>query len=204
MSYPAFIDDIRRSRGLMTINQIQILLEQGNIIYDPFSVLISNSTKIGTGNIIYPCVSLLCHEQANLVIGNDNTFHSNTLIEATSGPVIIGTFNQFGEGGFTAKTNRPGAKITIGDNGRYLNGASVFGTTRLASGSQILGAVTVDSCVLEEGASFQEPDAQRRAGLLKGFGIARNMTVPMGHVIFGEGTFSANELKPQSFYHPKS
>jgi len=203
MDYPAFIDDIRRSRGLMTIESIGLLVERGNVIFDPFSVLISKSVSIGTGNIVFPCVSLLCGTR-ELLIGDDNMFHSNSHIEAVSGPIRIGSSNQFGEGGFTAKTNRADASITIGDHGRYLGGASVFGKTLLGSGSQILGAIAADSCRLEAGQAYQDPDSDRRAGLLKGFGSARNLTVPKGQVISGNGLFAISDLKPQSFFHPKA
>lgn len=203
MTFPSFMDDIRRARGLMTIGDIQDLVQRGNVIFDPFSVLISAKARIGTGNIIFPCVFLLCSEDGDLSIGGNNTFFSNSFVEAVSGPVVIGSGNQFGEGGFTAKTNRPGASITVGDNGRYLNGAAVFGETVLGTGSQILGAVTVDSCHLQAGQSWKDPDPELRAGLLKGSGSARNLTVPAGQVIAANGSFPPDGLKPQALFHPK-
>ncbi len=203
MTFPTFMDDVRRSRGLMTIGDIRYLVQRGNVIFDPFSILISATVKIGTGNTIFPCVSLFCNDLGELSIGDDNTFFSNSLVEAVSGPIIIGSSNQFGEGGFTAKTNRPAAGIVIGDNGRYLGGAAVFGEATLGTGSQILGAIIVDSCHLEAGHSYKDTDPDLRAGLLKGAGTARNLTVPVGQVILGNGTFSPAEIKPQSFFHPK-
>lgn len=136
MTFPIFVDDIRRSRGLMTIGGIQGLVERGNVIFDPFSVLIAATTKIGTGNVIFPCVSLFCGDQGELSIGDNNTFFSNSLVDSVDGAIIIGSRNQFGEGGFTARTDRSGTRIVIGDNGRYLNGAAVFGTTTLGAGSR--------------------------------------------------------------------
>jgi carbonic anhydrase/acetyltransferase-like protein (isoleucine patch superfamily) len=203
MKFPTFMDDIRRSRALMTIGEIQELVDRGNVIFDPFSVLIAAKAKIGTGNIILPCVSLFCSDQGEISIGDNNTFFSNSLVEATSGPIIIGSSNQFGEGGFTAKTNRPAARIFIGDGGRYLNGAAVFGEAILGAGSQIIGAITVDSCHLEAGQSYEGANPDLRAGLLKGTGVARNLTVPTGQVILGNGLFSAGDLKPQSSFHPR-
>ena len=203
MAFPTFIDDIRRSRGMMTIGDIQELVQRGNVIFDPFSTLISARAKIGTGNVIYPSVSVLCGDQGELLIGDNNSFHSNALVEAVLGPILIGSGNQFGEGGFAAKTNRTGTRIVIGDNGRYLSGAAVFGTSILGTGSQILGAITVDSCHLEAGLSYKDANPDLRAGLLKGSGVARNLTVPTGQVILGNGSFSLNDIKPQSFFHPK-
>jgi hypothetical protein len=203
MNYPAYVDDVRRSRGLLTIEELHRLVDRGNIIFDPFSVLIAATATIGAGNVLYPCVSLLCHDRGELRIGDNNVFHSNSLVEAASGPIVIGSSNQFGEGGFTAKTNRAGARLMIGDNGRYLNGAAVFGVASLGSGSQILGAITVDSCTLDGGASYMDPDHDRRAGVLKGSGVASNLKVPTGHVILGNSRFSASDIKPQSFFHPE-
>lgn len=203
MTVPSFVDDMRRSRGFKTIAEIEDVVRRGNLIFDPFSVLISARAKIGTGNTIFPCVSLICDGDGELSIGDNNTFFSNTLLEAVSGPIVIGSSNQFGEGGFTAKTNRAGASIIVGDNGRYLSGAAVFGETILGTGSQILGAITVDSCHLEAGQGYRDADPDQRAGLLKGTGVARNLMVPVGHVILGNGTFLLDDIKPQGFFHPK-
>lgn len=203
MPLPPFIDEVRRAQGLMTMDALAALVARGNIVFDPFSVLIAATARIGSGNVFFPCVSLLCREAGALEIGDNNRFCSQTLIEAVSGPIRIGSANLFGEGGFTAKTNRPGAAITIGDHGRYLNGAAVFGVSCLGSGSQILGPITVDGCTLAPGDSHEHPDPDRRAGLLKGAGTARNLTVPMGQVIAAQGSFGNADLKPQSVFHPK-
>ncbi len=204
MTLPPFIDDVRRAQGLMTMDALAALVDRGNIVFDPFSVLIAAAARIGSGNVFFPCVSLLCRDEGGLEIGDNNRFFSQTLIEAVSGPIRIGSGNQFGEGGFTAKTNRPGAAITIGDHGRYLNGAAVFGVSHLGSGSQILGAITVDGCTLAPGGSHEHPDPDHRAGLLKGAGAARDLMVPMGQVIAAQGIFSSADLKPQSLFHPNT
>ncbi len=201
--HPSQLDDLRRAQNLLTIAEVVGLIDAGNRIYDPYSVLISAKARIGRDNTIYPCVYLLCAEDGELSIGDGNTFHTNTLLEAVIGTVTVGSLNQFGEGGFTAKANRAGASIRIGDRGRYQNGAAVFGETYLGSGSQLLGAITVDSCTLEAGDSFTDPDPDLRAGLLKGTGVARNITVPRGQVILGAGTFLAEKIQPQTDFHPK-
>ncbi|ESW88188.1 AraC family transcriptional regulator [Mesorhizobium sp. LSJC269B00] len=203
MSVSAYLDRVRREQGLFTIEEVVGLSERGNVIYDPYSTLISAGAVIGRGNVFFPGVYLFCTDGGALEIGDANIFHANTLFEASAGAIRVGSRNQFGEGGFTAKANRPGASIVIGDQGRYLNGAAVFGETVLGSGSQLLGAITVDSCRLEPGGSFRESDPDRRAGLLKGAGAARGFTVPAGHVIVGAGAFSASDLQLQSNFHPK-
>jgi hypothetical protein len=201
--YSTQLDDLRRSQNLLTIDEVIRLIDGGNRIYDPFSVLISARARLGSGNTLFPCVFLLCEEAGELSIGDGNIFHANTLVEASLGSIAIGSGNQFGEGGFTAKANRPGARIQIGDKGRYQNGASIYGETELGSGSQLLGAITVESCRLEAGDCFRDPDPDLRAGLLKGSGVARNITVPRGKVIVGAGGFSAEKMLPQSDFHPK-
>jgi len=203
VSVSEYLDEVRRQKELLTIGQLIDLSKRGNIFYDPHSVLISARAVIGRDNIFFPGVYLFCSEGGTLEVGDGNTFHANTLIEATHGAIRIGSRNQFGEGGFTAKANRHAASTAIGDEGRYLNGAAVFGETTLGSGSQLLGQITVDSCILAAGGSFREPDPDRRAGLLKGTGVAQNLTVPIGHVAVGAGSFSAADLQLQSNFHPK-
>jgi hypothetical protein len=167
-------------------------------------VLISRHAQLGRGNVIHPCVTLTCTASAELRIGDRNVFHTGTLLAAETGPVVVGHGNQFGEGGFTAKANSAGAHITLGDGGRYLGGASVFGRSELGSGTQLLGSITVEDCHLAAGATFSDPDPGRRAAVLKGFGAARGLVLETGQVIAGSGTFRQEDVKPQSFFHPKA
>lgn len=197
------MDDVRVAAGLLTIDEV-LALCSSNTIFDPFSVLISRKVEIGAGNILYPVTSLLSDGSAKLTIGNDNTFHSGTVISATSGDIVVANKNQFGEGGFTAKANRVGARILIGSRGRYLGGATVFGTSVLEDGSQILGAITLDDCHLEGGGSFLSGDPDERGGVLKGLGTARNLFIPRGHVIAAQGQFDVAAIKLQSYYHSRT
>lgn len=153
MSVSAYLDEVRRQKGLLTVAELIDLSRRGNLFYDPYSVLISTRAVIDRDNVFFPGVYLFCTDGGALEIQKGNTFHANTLIEASNGCVRIGSHNQFGEGGFTAKANRQGASISIGDEGRYLNGAAVFGETNLGSGSQLLGPITVDNCTLSAAAA---------------------------------------------------
>ncbi|MFP2925199.1 hypothetical protein ACLESO_08275 [Pyxidicoccus sp. 3LG] len=193
----------RLAAGLLTIEEVLELASSGNVVFDPFSVLISRHARIGQGNVFHPCVTITCAATAELRIGDRNVFHTGTLMAAETGPISMGDGNQFGEGGFTAKANSPGARIVIGDGGRYLGGASVFGQTELGSGSQVLGAITVDGCTLAGGAPFSDPEPDRRAAVLKGSGTARRLVLGVGQVIPGSGAFRLEDAKPQSFFHPK-
>jgi NDP-sugar pyrophosphorylase family protein len=178
-------------------------LAEGNIIFDPFSTLISRFAQIGTGNVFHPCVTLIARAEAPLTIGDGNVLHTGTLLAAEAGPIVIGDSNQFGEGGFTAKANRIGAAIAIGSGGRYLGGAAVFGQSELGAGSQILGLITVDNCVLEAGETYASPDPDERGAVLKGSGTARDVKVGRGEVILGAGSFRQQEIRKQSDFHPK-
>ncbi|MBD9623993.1 hypothetical protein IB279_13680 [Ensifer sp. ENS06] len=205
MSLLEHLDHVRSQQGLLLIGETIELSRRGNVIYDPSSVLVSRHAIIGSGNTFFPGVYLFCSEDAGrLSIGDGNVLYPNTLIEASLGNIQIGNNNQFGDGGFTARANRNGASITIGDEGRFMGGATILGATNLGSGSQLLGAITADNCTLEAGGSHREPNPDRRAGLLKGSGLARGLSVPVGHVVVGAGAFVASDLQLQSNFHPKA
>ncbi|MDR3434026.1 MAG: hypothetical protein P4L95_19375 [Rouxiella aceris] len=201
MTLPDIYDRVRIRNGFLTLAQMVQLCENGNDIFDPFSTLISAHAKIGKGNIFYPGVIIIGTSNHAMEIADSNIFHSNTLIESSSGPVYIGSENQFGEGGVTIKANREGSIIKIENKGRYLGGAAVFGSTFLGHGSQILGAITADNCHLEQGDSWREPSPDARGGLLKGHGLAKDLTVGTGLVINGSGNFKDSLIEPQSNYH---
>ncbi|WP_269581253.1 AraC family transcriptional regulator [Roseibium sp. Sym1] len=197
------IDAARLACGFLTVEAMMEVLD-GNHVLDPFSTLVSAGVAFGKGNILYPGVTLKTSGSANLTFADNNTLHAGCLFEASLGDILVGSGNCFGEGGFTAKANRAGARIRIGNSGRYLNNPGVFGETTLGDGCQLLGGITVDSCTLEGGGSYEEPDPDLRGGLLKGRGLARNLTVPKGKVIAGEGGFVQADLLPQSHFHPKT
>ncbi|HMK78387.1 MAG TPA: AraC family transcriptional regulator [Xanthobacteraceae bacterium] len=197
----AKLDRIRSAAGYLTIAETLALADNGNVVLDPFSLLIGRGIHIGKNNVFFPNVSLSCEHAGSVTIGDGNTFFPGVSLLATHGPIVIGNGNQFGEGGFTAKANRSGAFIEIGDRGRYLGGAAVYGATELGSGSQILGAISADNCTLGPGAPHTDPNPDERGAVMKGAGTARDLTVARGMTLAGNGTFSAADAKPQSFYH---
>lgn len=197
------INKARLAAGFLTVVETMALMDNGNLLLDPFSILISKGVRLGADNVLYPGVTVKASGEARIMIENGNTFHAGTLIAASHGQVAIGSRNQFGEGGFTANANQPGADIHIGNDCRFLNNPSVFGRSRLEDGCQILGNITVVSCTLKAGGSHTEPDPAVRAGLLKGFGTARDLTVEQGHVIDGSGSFSQEMSVSQTTFHPK-
>ncbi len=197
------INNQRKSKGFYCTSELLKLCEMGNTILDPFSTLISESVDIGVGNIFYPCTTLEVRHSGLISIGNDNIFYSQSFLFAENGKITIGSNNQFGDGGFSIKANFKNSEIIIGDNGRYLNGVQLLGKTNLGSGSQVIGNITAQDCNLSSGESFLYPDFNLRGGVLKGFGLARNITVNQGKVLNGEGNFNQSDMKDQSFYHKK-
>jgi hypothetical protein len=199
----AVIDRSRTAAGYLTVAETAALAAGGNIVPDPFSVLVGRFVTLGSGNLLYPGVILEGRAAAPLVIGDRNRFFPSTLVMAETGPIEIGDDNQFGEGGFTARANRPGASLHVGHGGRYQGGVTVLGRTRLGSGSQVLGQITVDSCALGEGQPHADPDPDRRGAVLKGRGLARNLRLAAGEVIAGERIFRQQDLQRQTDFHPK-
>ncbi len=192
----------RERLGFLDISQTIALNQEGNIVLDPFSTLISRGVRLGSGNVIYPSAILECDAPGILTIGDNNIFRSGTEIAALGGVISIGNGNQFGEGGFFAKANREGARIEIGNSGRYLSGATVVGKTVLGSGSQILGSITADNCELEAGEPYSHPDPDLRAAVLKGQGLARQIKLARGEVIQGNGRFAREDILRQTHFHP--
>lgn len=176
---------------------------QRNAVLTADSFFVSDTVTIGQNNKFYPNVVIECQEGATVTIGDNNIFYPGTFIFASAGEITIGSGNEFGPAGCTIKANTPTAKITIGDRGRYCDGANVMGETDLGGGSQILGTITVQNCQLAAGGSFQDPDPDKRAAVLKGFGLARGLTLKAGQVINGSGNFADAPVELQRAYHPK-
>ncbi|WP_085899475.1 hypothetical protein [Kiloniella majae] len=200
----AKIDAQRKDNGFRTLGETMELTTCGNTILDPFSTLISVHAKIGRGNIFYPGIVIRADNAETIMLGNGNTFHAQTYLEANGGTIIIGSNNQFGpEGGVTIKANNPDSAIHIGDHGRYLGGVTILGNSTLGNGAQILGSITFESSSLEAGGSFTEQDPDLRAAVAKGQGLIRNQSIQQGHVaVIGEASHLINIL-PQSHFHLK-
>jgi hypothetical protein len=197
----AKIDAHRRQCGFMSVGQL-LNMAGSNTILDPFSTLISAGVAIGQNNIIYPNVIIECRNAGTITLGSSNVFYPGTLLLADQGKISVGSGNEFGDGGVRIKANMPDALISIGDDGRYMNGAEIMGKCNLGSGTQILGAITVQNCDLGAGGSYRNSNPDLRGGLLKGFGLARNLEVNQGEVINGKGSFDQTNIERQAGYHP--
>jgi hypothetical protein len=203
---PVLIDMLnqqRISRGFYSLAELLELHMPANIIFDPFSTLISRTLELGSGNIFYPNVIIETQADGRITIGHQNTFFPNTLLRASSGHICIGSGNIFGEGGVSLVTSSPEAQLLIGDTGRYCLGAQISGSNHLGHGAQVLGAILVQGCELGDGASYTHSDPDQRGGVLKGAGLARNLRVGQGEVINGRFNFTQAAVERQRVYHPK-
>jgi hypothetical protein len=193
----------RQAAGLLTPLELIALGDRGVRVFDPFSTLVSQGVVLGDGCILYPNTQLLSEEGRSLTVGPDNIFYPGCWLRAEAGDISIGSGNQFGEGGFTAVANRSGASLQFGSRGRFQRGAAVYAAAVIGDGCQILGPVAVQDCELAGGGDFRHPEPDERGAVLKGVGTARGLRLRQGEVIAGAGIFRPEDLKNQSFYHPK-
>lgn len=198
------VDRQRSAGGFMTLSVVlDALTSRNNTLLDPFSTLISVGAVIGSNNRLYPNVTIETRNGGSITIGSGNTFHPGCLLLADGGHILIGDDNQFGGGGLQLLASG-GATLDIGSSGRYMNGADISAPCTLGDGSQIIGPISARNCQLGAGGSHQHPDAAQRGGVLKGVGRAHNLTVGMGEVINGSGSFSQSAIESQLAYHPRS
>lgn len=197
----AHIDRLRREHEFLTPSELLALGDRGNIVLDPFSVLVSRKARLGRSNTLEPGVVIAC-SGGEIEIGDDNTFFVGTRIDASAGRIKIGNGNRLGEGGLTLRVSAVDAQLVVGNNGRYQAGATIQGPADLGSGSQILGHILAQGVVLAAGGSFVEPDPDQRGAVLKGFGVVRRISLAQGRVIDGSAAFSAADAVWQSVNHP--
>ena len=180
------IDEYRKQYGFYTVDEIISEVALENVVFDPYSLLISKSVHIGKDNIFYSNIVIKSDHDSLIKIGSHNTFFTNTYFVAENGGVIeVGNENIFSGGPISIKANMNQAQIIFNDEGRYD------------------GNINVYSCKLEAGASYKDPDPDHRAGLIKGLGTAKNLVVPQGKVINGWHEFKQEQLEDQSHYHSK-
>ncbi len=198
------IDEVRRLKGFLTVGETLQLADLGVTVIDPFSTLISRRANLASGVFVWPNVTLEAGPEAAVSIGASTVLHSGVRIAAGAGSIAIGANGDLGqEGGFTFVTSAPSDKIHIGNDARLNGGGSIAGSANLGDGAQVLGPIRIQNCQLGGGGSFREPDPDKRGGVLKGIGIARNIDVPTGMVIQAFGLFSEAPVRWQTYFHTK-
>lgn len=199
-----YISKTRKSHNFLTPLELTSTIGEHNDVLDPYSALIDNQAIVGKNNVFYPNVVIERSGDGRLEIGDDNVFYPGIYVLASMGLVKIGNGNEFGPAGVTILANSQKSAVVIGDGGRYNRGACIMGETTLGDGSQVLGDITVQNCTLAGGGAYNEPDPDKRAAVLKGFGIARNVILQTGQVINGSGDFNDAGVQWQHEYHPKN
>lgn len=199
-----YIDSYRERNHFYKIQELIEILGKENTLIDPFSILISKNILIGKGNIFFPGVALISDDSSSLTIGDNNVFSNGTRIEsANNASIEIGNSNAFNDGTICVKCNIKGGAMIFGDRCRFDGRINIFGNCSFGSGAQIIGTINAYNCILFAGGDFSESDPDKRAGLLKGFGTAKNVTVGVGMVINGLGDFDSKNVEWQSNYHKK-
>ncbi len=196
-------DDARQALGFMTVGETEALGERGIVVPDPNSVLVSARVELASGIVLWPGIVLQL-ANGRLAIGAGTQCYPGTRVVVEGGSVVIGRDCEIGEeGGFTVKADI-GRIIAIADGARLLGGGSLSGSNHVGAGGQILGGIRCRDCHLGDGGDHREPDPGLRGGVLKGFGVARGLNVPRGHVIQGFGDFAEAPLRHQTFFHPEA
>lgn len=195
-------DAARHALGFLSIDDTIALAGRGVMIPSPESVLVSPDIVLGEGVVLWPNVILQRLSGGHLAIGPDTVCAPGTHIFAADGNVALGSGVEIGEeGGFTIRAGR-GATIEVGAGARLLGGGSLTLSNRIGRGGQVLGPIRCQNCRLGDGGTHRDADPDRRGGVLKGSGVARDLDVPQGHVIQAFGLFKDAPLRLQSFFHP--
>lgn len=197
------MDGARKRLGFRSQDETIALAQEGVIVPDPGSVLVSDGVRIDADVILWPNVILQASAGGSIAIGRGTNLFPGTRIVASGGSVRIGAGTEIGEeGGFTLKASA-GETIEIGDGARLLGGGSLTLSNRIGRGSQILGPIRCQNCTLGSGGTYRDPEPDERGGVLKGSGVARGIEVPQGHVIQAFGLFAEAVMRRQSYFHPK-
>lgn len=194
----------RERAGFLSVEAVAALADEGVLVLDPFSTLVSPGVALAAGVTLWPGTIVQATEGGEVTVGSGARLFPGTRIVAIGGRVTVGSETEIGEeGGFTIKADHPGCVIEIGNDARLLGGGSLALGNSIGDGAQVLGPIRMQNCRLQAGGSHRDPDPDQRGGVLKGSGVARGLTVPTGMVIQAFGVFSEAPLRPQSFFHPK-
>ena len=203
MPDPRHLDEHRTALGFLTVSQVDALADRGVRVLDPFSALISAGADLGPDTIVYPNVVLQCGPASTLVVGSSNLLFPGTFLLADNGgQLVIGNDCELGPGGVQVKANRNDACIRLGNGCRLLNGCELTGRNELGDGCQIIGPIQAQSVRLAGGlGGYTWPDPDERGALLKGVGLARDISLARGEVMNGQGSFADAPVERQAGYH---
>ncbi len=196
------MDEARRARGFLDVAGTAALAAHGVTVLEPRTTLVAAAALLEAGVVLWPGSIVEIGAGGSIAVGGGTVLFPGARIVALGGQLRIGRDCEIGEeGGFTVKA-LAGEVIAVGAAARLLGGGSLTGSNELGRGAQVLGPIRIQRCRLGAGGSHAEPDPDRRGGVLKGCGVARDLEVPQGHVIQAFGLFAEAPLRRQSFFHP--
>ena len=197
--------EARRALGFLDATGTAALGRHGIVVIEPRTTLIAAAAELEAGVVLWPGCIVEVGTAGAVAIGGGTVLFPGTRIVARAGRIRIGRNTEIGEeGGFTIKAEAETNLIEIVAHARLLGGGSLTASNRLGDGAQVLGPIRMQRCRLDSGGSYAEPDPDRRGGVLKGAGVARDIVVPQGHVIQAFGLFAEAPLRRQSFFHPRA
>lgn len=198
------MDGARRAKGFLDVAGTAALARRGVTVLEPRTTLVAAAAELEEGVVLWPGSIVEIGAGGSVAVGGGTVLFPGARIAALGGQVRIGRGCEIGEeGGFTVKA-LAGDSIAVGAAARLLGGGSLTGSNGLGDGAQVLGPIRIQRCRLGAGGSHAEPDPDRRGGVLKGCGVARDLDVPQGHVIQAFGLFAEAPLRRQSFFHPRA
>lgn len=206
MSVPfGIIDEHRETVGFRPLADVIQLAHAGVRILDPWSFLVSPGVTLDPDVTVFPNVVLHCDSSSTVRIGPGTLLYPGTIVQAFSASSVrIGSRCEIGPGGAQVKANAPGTTIVIGDEARLLNGCELVGNSVLGDGCQLIGQISAQSVRLAGGKGYRWPEPGERGALLKGAGLAREITLRTGQVMNLQPSFADSQAESQSSYHPKA
>ena len=203
----AILDQLNQHRsagGYLLVEQVVALGADGIVVTDPFAVQISKHVVFKGSCRIRGAVNLLSDTAGALTIGSGVTIEGSCTIEAKNGgTVTVGDGADIGvEGGFHIHANVAESSIVLGPRVRLYGGGAIYGKSVLGQGAQILGRIKVVNCILAGGADSSEPNPDLRGAVLKGMGLAENISLQCGEVVRSFGLFTALQTQRQVEFHP--
>ena len=88
------VDKYRILQNFYTVDEVINIIAKDNIVYDPYSLLISKNVKLGKKNVFYSNVIIKNDSSSVLIINDSNVFSSNVCIVAENGgEVNVGNNN---------------------------------------------------------------------------------------------------------------
>ncbi|WP_172746111.1 hypothetical protein [Neorhizobium sp. T7_12] len=138
-----WLNDVRRKRGFMTVEDTSALSPAGIVVLDPFSTLVSQDVLLGPG------VNLHTSDCGAIAISFDAQLYPGARLLAAKGRITVSARAEIGEeGGFTIKAEQPDAVIEVGEGARLIGGGSLKLNNSIGAGAQILGPIQLQNCVL--------------------------------------------------------